>query len=169
MQDDPAKAFDLLYGALREYEATFVDASLKACGFFLLALGWVLTSDKAREFVTESDINRRLAIFGLLLPSIAAIVMATRVIRFTRHLHRELDALQHFPQSYYQYRVITPSFAAAVIGVAISPCIVLIIFLIAMDTKKAEKVAKHECITVVQSGTQRAPTQGIPSTWPLRN
>lgn len=158
MQDDPSKAFDLLYGALREYEATFVDVSLKACGFFLLALGWALTSDKAREFVTESDLNRRLAILGLVLPSIAAFVLSNRVIRAARHLHSELDALQHFPRSYYQYRAITAPFAAAVIGIAISPCIVLIVFLFAMDdTKAAEKVAKHECITVVQSGTQSAP------------
>ena len=155
MQDDPAKAFELLYGALREYVATFVDISMTGCGFFLGALGWVLTSDHVAAFVGKGPVNRGLAVFGFALPAIAAVVMGIRVIRATGHLGRELDALQYFPRSYYGHRSITPPFAAAVIGIAIAPCIVAIMFLFRMDdTKAAEKVAKHECITVVQDGTQ---------------
>lgn len=134
MQDDPAKAFELLYGALREYVATFVDTSMKGCGFFLVALGWVLTSDHVRAFVEKGAVNRGLAVFGFALPSIAAVVMATRVIRATGHLGRELDALQYFPRSYYEYRALKLPFAIAVIFVAISPCIVAIAFLLLMKT-----------------------------------
>jgi hypothetical protein len=130
MQDDPAKAFDLLYGALREYVATFVDTSMKGCGFFLVALGWVLTSDQVAAFVGKGPFNRGLAVFGFALPAIAAVVMGTRVIRATGHLGRELDALQYFPRSYYEYVAVKLPFAMAVIVVAISPCIVAIAFLL---------------------------------------
>jgi hypothetical protein len=159
MQDDPAKAFDLLYGALCEYVATFVDTSMKGCGFFLVALGWVLTSDQVHAFVEKDPANLWLAVFGFALPSIAAVVMATRVIRTTAHLGRELDALQYFPRAYYGYRALKLPFAIAVIFVAISPCIVAIAFLISMHGKKAdvEEVSKHECVTVVQSGARSAP------------
>ena len=130
MQDDPAKAFDVLYGALREYVATFVDTSMKGCGFFLAALGWVLTSDHVRTFVEKAPVNRGLAVFGFALPAIAAVMMGARVIRATGHLGRELDALQYFPRSYYEYRALKLPFAIAVIFVAISPCIVAIVFLL---------------------------------------
>ena len=136
MNDDREKAFNHLYAALREYHALFIDGSLKACGFFLLAMGWVLTSETARKLIdstdTKSPFLRGVGIFGLVLSAGAFVVLQRQIIQVTNDLYRELDALEHFPRSYYDFRVLKPRTSLALIAVAVSPCIVIVVFLLSM-------------------------------------
>ncbi len=130
MHDDPAKAFDHLYGTLAEFETRFIETSLKACAFFLLVMGWILTAPSARNLVASSGVTRTAAILGLVFTAGAYVFLSVRVIKVTRQLNRELDTLQYFPQSYYQFRVFNPWMAIAMIAIAVSPCVILIVFLL---------------------------------------
>lgn len=128
MPNDPAKAFDHLYAALCEYESRFVDTSLKACGFYLLAVGWLLTSETARGLVGSGS-NRTIAIIGLALPACACAFLFLRIFQIMRILQRELKALDYCSEAYYEFRIFPPDVAKALAAIAIAPCIVLIAFL----------------------------------------
>ena len=133
MPSDPAKAFDHLYAALSEYESRFVDTSLKACGFYLLIMGWLLTSETARGLMGPGP-NRTIAIIGLALPACACAFLFVRIIQIMQMLQRELKALDYCPESYYEFRIFPPDVAKALAAIAIAPCIVLIAFLLSMKS-----------------------------------
>lgn len=131
MPNDPAKAFDHLYAALSEYESRFIDTTVKACGFYLLAMGWLLTSETARGLVGRSG-NRTIAIIGLALPAFACALLFMRMIQIIRMLQRELQALDYYPESYYEFRIFPRGVATAMAVIAIFPCVILIAFLLTM-------------------------------------
>jgi hypothetical protein len=49
MEEDRGKAFTHLYTALTDFQTKFIDGSVKAVGFFLIVLGWALTSAGAQR------------------------------------------------------------------------------------------------------------------------
>jgi hypothetical protein len=136
MPVDPAKAFEHLYGALSEYQTLLIETNVKACGFFLLVLGWLLTSEKARQFVEESIFTKTIAIFGAVMPAIATVLLSLRIRQIMEGLRGQLDALNYFPPPYYEFRLMPARSAAALMVVAIAPCIVLIIFVLPKKKKQ---------------------------------
>jgi len=128
---NPREAFDHLYSALREYQLRFIESSLKGTGFFIICLGWGLTSERAQSFLATDPKFRLAGAIGFLLPSLAYIFLSARMLVVMRNIDRELIALDYFPRAYYSYRLMELRYAIATMIVAVAPCIVGIYLLLA--------------------------------------
>ncbi len=127
---EPKVAFDHLHQSLVEYQRLFFDGSLKATGFFLVVMGWILTDVEARKFI-QSD--RLLPIFGgwsLVICAIAYVMLSVRLLMMMRRLSRELDAIDFLPRSYYQHRLVRPATAVMWMILAVTPCVTIAYYLL---------------------------------------
>jgi len=130
MQGTGSEAFEHLYRALVEFHALFIDGSLKATGFFIIALGWLLTSKDAHAFFVANPRMRRVAALGVLLPALAFVVLCSRLMVVMRLLDRELRALNYFPRTYYEHYVLQMPYAIALMILGISPCMIIVFLLL---------------------------------------
>ncbi len=124
------EAFEYLYKSLVEFYERFIDGSLKATGFFIIALGWLLTSKEAHAFFVENPEVRRVAAMGTLFPALAFVVLCSRLMVVMRHLGRELRAVDYFPRAYYEHYVLKLPYAIALMILGISPCIGIVFLLL---------------------------------------
>lgn len=120
---EPKVAFDHLHQSLVQYQQLFFDGSLKATGFFLLIMGWILTSDKARDFMKNDPFIATVGGWGLIVCAIAYIVLSIRLMSVMRGLGRELGAIDFMPRSYYAHRLVNPIVGAMWMILAITPCV----------------------------------------------
>ena len=51
------KRLDLFYDALKDEYKSYVDDVVKSIGFLVVAIGWIMTSDGARAFLTNGQVN----------------------------------------------------------------------------------------------------------------
>ena len=128
--DDPKAAFAHLHQSLVEYQLRFIDLSIKGTGLALLILGWILTSKDARAFIAASAVARGAAVTGVLVMVAASILLSVRMRQVMKHLFRQLEALNYFPRSYYEYRVLSPRTMTAVSALAVAPMIVAIVLML---------------------------------------
>jgi len=61
---DVSDSDKILIEALRDYKADFVSTGYSTMGFLLLIAGWLITSDKARDFIR---IHTSVSIIGIIL------------------------------------------------------------------------------------------------------
>jgi hypothetical protein len=130
METEPRTLFQHLHRELLEYQTRFVDVSIKGAGLTILFLGWMLTSESARSFISISAKGRSAAIAGILLAVAAYLVVAVRMARVMKHLSMEMDALEYLPRSYYEFRALPPRVIAAAAVVTTAPAVVTIAFMI---------------------------------------
>ena len=127
---EPKVAFDHLYQSLREYQQLFFESSLKATGFFLLIMGWIITSDKAWELMKSHKSMAEIGGWGLVVCGISYIALCIRLMRMMKRLGQELDAIDFLPRSYYEHRLVKPVPAAMWMILAITPCAVVAYYLL---------------------------------------
>ena len=120
-ETDVSKAFAHLHKELVEYQLRLADITSKGTALGLLVIGWMLTSDSARSFIATSRVGRLAAVAGITLMAAAYILLTVRMTRVMRSLGRQLNALDYFPASYYDFRVYTPRVAIATAAIAIAP------------------------------------------------
>ena len=130
MQGTDKEAFEHLYKSLVEFYERFIDGCLKATGFFIIALGWVLTSERAHAFFVKNPEVRCLAALGALLPALAFVVLCLRLMVVMRRLGRELNALDYVPRAYYEHYVLKLPYAIALMILGTSPCIIIVFLLL---------------------------------------
>ena len=58
---------DALINVLKDIRGEFIADNLKAIGFFLLVLGWLITSEKTRAFLKENPGIRTLALLTVIV------------------------------------------------------------------------------------------------------
>jgi hypothetical protein len=134
MQGTNKEAFELLYRALVEFHERCIDGSLKATGFFIIALGWLLTSKEAHTFFVANPRMRRVAALGTLLPALAFVVLCSRMMVVMRVLDGKLSALNYFPHAYYGHYVMQLPYAIALMILSVSPCIIIVFLLLSRES-----------------------------------
>jgi hypothetical protein len=107
MAANEKEQFDVLYESLRTFQTGFVDAAFKATASFLLVLGWLVTSDKAREFLLKDPSRRYLAVLAVILAGVIYASISIRVYKFSHRTCALLDDLGFVPRSYYEDRILT--------------------------------------------------------------
>jgi len=133
MQESGSReAFEHLYKSLVEFHERFIDGSLKATGVFIIALGWLLTSENAHAFFVKDHDVRCVAALGALLPALAFVFLCLRLMVVMRRLDRELSALDYFPRAYYEHYVLKLPYAIALMILGTAPCI-MVVFLLFRD------------------------------------
>ena len=130
METDPKTLFQHLHRELLEYQTRFVDLSIRGAGLTILFLGWMLTSESARTFISTSMQGRSAAIGGIVLAIVAYLFIAVRMALVMKHLARQMDGLDYLPRSYYEFRALPPRVIAAASVVTIAPAAITIAFMI---------------------------------------
>jgi hypothetical protein len=97
-------AFDLLYTALSGYQTSFFDSAFKVTASQLVVIGWVATSDKARDLLRSRKSIRVAGAVVLLFTSFMYAVFSLRLYGMADHTAALLDKLQYAPRSYYLKR-----------------------------------------------------------------
>jgi len=65
---DPRKdTNDVLFKALEDNYARYFDNIFKVVGFIIIAIGWILTSDKSREFLQQNIVAYRITLAATFL------------------------------------------------------------------------------------------------------
>lgn len=98
--------FDVLFGMQREFYSRFVDLAVKIAGFYLLVLGWILTSEDARRYLSSDDLARGTAVAVVLIAWIIYCCMAYRLYWLSNQTFLSLQSLTDVPAFLYEsYRV----------------------------------------------------------------
>src|SRR5437764_1505133 len=121
LEIDVSKAFAHLHAELVEYQLRLADITSKGAALGLLIIGWMLTSESARTFIATSRVGRIAAVAGITIMVAAYVLLAVRMTLVLQGLGRQLEALDYFPVSYYNFRIYTPKVAIATAAIAIAP------------------------------------------------
>jgi hypothetical protein len=123
---DESKAFAHLHKELVEYQVRFGDITTKGAGLALLIIGWMLTSEPARAYIATNRLGRLAAVTGITIAAVAYMLLAARMTLVMQSLGRQLQELNYFPASYYNFRAYTPRVAIATAAITMAPtCIAL--------------------------------------------
>jgi len=79
-----------LLKALNQYNEQFVSCSYSTMGFYLLVLGWLITSKSARSFICQHKKLTVVASVFLLLMLVGYIFMSFRCLNESRSLYEQL-------------------------------------------------------------------------------
>lgn len=107
-QAQPKEKADIAYKILLDSYNKYLDNVFKTAGLFLLALGWIVTSDKARQFLQE---NRHVRIAVFFIAMILAMVHASSLYGDSVETNNQLKLLNeinYIPSAYFErYRITT--------------------------------------------------------------
>jgi hypothetical protein len=127
---DESKAFAHLHKELVEYQVRFADITSKGAGLALLIIGWMLTSEPARAYIATNRLGRLAAVAGITIAAVAYMLLAARMTLVMQSLGRQLQELDYFPASYYNFRAYPPRVAIATAAIAMAPtCVALALLL----------------------------------------
>src|SRR5688572_23539932 len=93
--------FDVLYEQLKGLHATSVDAIFKATAAFLIAAGWVVTSDSARAFLASDSMVRWISVAALALYSAVFSIAGFSTCRRSQFIGGLLKEEAYMPADFY--------------------------------------------------------------------
>lgn len=130
MNDDPAgrlkQEFDLHIGFLTETNKAFVDNTGKVAGFLLLALGWLATSEDAREYLASTPQIAKLAALAVAVTFLLYTAASLGAYRRSRDSYVRLVDLAYLPESAFKARKLgLATSAVCVVGTAVLACLLV--------------------------------------------
>jgi hypothetical protein len=91
---DAKESFHILRELLKDYSATYVSYTITTSASILLVIGWLLTSDKARDFIGGHGIVRwPLTAVAVVLLALEALI-GHRMMRVTTTTARSIEQLR---------------------------------------------------------------------------
>ena len=99
-------AFTFLFEILKDLNKSYVENVMATLGFILLSMGWMVTSEKAREFLRQ---NRPMRIGALIVIFTIAIIHSGVSIALwyvSNEKHQQIVALNYTTAEYFEvYRL----------------------------------------------------------------
>lgn len=133
--------FTFLYKQLEDLRKGFDENAMKTAAFILLAIGWVLTSDKGRDFLSA---NRTFNSFSLIVVCLIAIVHSAECLRFqggSMVKIMQMNELHYMDPTYYHEYLIDMESLGTVLATNLSLMSVLFMMVYFLRKKKpVEKV-----------------------------
>lgn len=108
MMKKPEK-FNLLHTLLIDILKTYSDNTMKTLASVIIALGWIVTSDKAREFLASEDaiFYYYLSLISILFISIIHVGASNRFYKWSQKTVEMLSRLNFAEPEYYEDYMIT--------------------------------------------------------------
>jgi hypothetical protein len=130
MPIDSKQEFEVLYSTLCEIQKSLLDSTTKVAGFFLLAAGWLATSDSARLFIRSDSLIRNTSIMAVLGVTVLSTYVSWTAYSASGRIAKQIDELQYVSaQSVAHRRVSLPaltSYIAANIFLAVLVVVALL-------------------------------------------
>lgn len=138
--------FDILLGMQREFYSRFIDLAVKIAGFYLLVLGWILTSEDARGYLSGDDLARGTAVAVVLIAWIIYCCMAYRLYWLSNRTFMSLQSLPDVPAFLYDnYRVTRTTVGIFLVANLVVTYVVGFVLWRAVD----KEVGREECVWLV--------------------
>ena len=99
--------FRLAYDALMETFKAYVSIVVQTAGFILLAIGWVLTSDKARSYLGANHLARRIALGAIVVIAAIHLGVSWGYYKLSEKFVVLLDNLNYVEHVFYERYEIT--------------------------------------------------------------
>ena len=106
---DPKAEFDVLFPALCEIQRSFLENTTKIAGFFLLAVGWLATSESARNYLRAESLVRNSAVAAVVAVTIIFCVVSWTAFAASRRILAELNGLNYISANATRHRRVTLS------------------------------------------------------------
>ena len=98
--------FELAYKSLKDKHDGYIQEVMKTTAFILLAIGWILTSDKSRVFIGGNVSAYYSLLFAILIMALIYTYAQYGSFYFTNERIKLLNELNYVDATYYdQYRI----------------------------------------------------------------
>jgi hypothetical protein len=124
--------YDFLIAILKESRYGLVDFAFKQGAVLMLFLGWILTSDKAREFIGGALPQCILTAILVLLYAAAYILWILTWRRRSSVAFEHLEKLSYMPVEYYSPLRISTGVIVSFILLHCAVCLIMVIYLFLM-------------------------------------
>lgn len=122
--------FDLHIDFLKENNKAIVDRTSKLAGFLLLGLGWLVTSDDARDYLHAKPELIWFVVFAAAFGFLLSVVAAWLVYRASKESYYRLVELSYISElAFKNLRLSLATFLVCVIGIGILFCLVVLFLL----------------------------------------
>jgi len=94
--------FKLIHGGLIRVATEYFKNIMLSVGTSLLALGWILTSESARDFLAASPIVKVSALVAIPVLTLLDLASHYWAFRMCRKMNDQLDELNYFPRADFE-------------------------------------------------------------------
>lgn len=119
------KRFDMLHKSVVDLSDDYEDDVLRTIGFLLLAIGWILTSEKSREFLKQNRSARRAALATIPMIALVHVGWSIGTFRISQNKMALLIDLHYIDAKFYADDGITWFFFATNLTVHVALFVVL--------------------------------------------
>lgn len=104
---DEKARFDILFETLRDYQQGLLDNTAKTAGFLLLSIGWLVTSETARDTLSSDGRLRGATASAVFLAVTLYAAAALYVYQAAKKIHTRLVELDYVPAEDLDARTIS--------------------------------------------------------------
>jgi len=94
---DAKARFEILFATIRDYQQGLLENTAKTAGFLLLSIGWLVTSETARDVLGADGVLRSAAAGAVILAVTLYAAASLHVYRVARRVHARLLDLAYVP------------------------------------------------------------------------
>jgi len=106
-----------------------IDFMFKQAAVLTLLIGWIVSSDKARDFIAANPMVRNMGAGVVAFYSFLFVFWAWTYRNRSASAHEHLLKLAYMPADFYSTLLITRQLATSLVGIHVVGCGVLIAFL----------------------------------------
>ena len=107
LNPDAKAEFEVLFQALCEIQRSLLENTTKVAGFFLLAVGWLATSESARSYLRHDSIIRYSAVGAVMLVILTFCAVSWMARRASKRIETQLNLLEYVSALSIEYRAVT--------------------------------------------------------------
>ena len=97
---DNKEKFDMIYTSMTHLSKEYVDDVMKTIAFLLLAIGWIVTSDRSRAFLSTENVNLT-ALIAIVFIALTHVLLSIGAFRTSQVKMRLLEDLDYVSREYY--------------------------------------------------------------------
>lgn len=120
---------DYLVALLKESRYGMIDFMFKQAAVLTLLIGWIVSSDKARDFIADNPMVRNMGAGVVAFYSFLFVFWAWTYRNRSASAHEHLLKLAYMPADFYSTLLITRQLATSLVGIHVVGCGVLIAFI----------------------------------------
>ena len=107
LRPDVKAEFEVLFAAFCEIQRSLLENTTKVAGFFLLAVGWLATSENARSYLSSDSLIRYSAICAVILIILTFCVVSWIALSASERIEMQLNSLEYVSAQSISHRRVT--------------------------------------------------------------
>lgn len=97
----PKEFFMFLFEILKNLNASYVENTMATLGFILLAIGWIITSEKARTFLSSDKTVKLVSISVIAVIALIHTIVSLAIWEESDQIFEQLKMLMYMNEKYY--------------------------------------------------------------------